>query len=95
MIAAEVRAYGAQMGLLDAETALLLLDKSHVSVSEDGKVQGVKEALEALKTDKPYLFGARDAAWGMKLGGTGTEPPSRAQMIAQNYYNNKYGAEKR
>ena len=32
MIAAEVRAYGAQMGLLDAETALLLLDRSNVSV---------------------------------------------------------------
>lgn len=95
MIAAEVRAMGAQMGLLDAETALLLLDKSRVKVSEDGKVEGVKDAMEALKTAKPYLFGAKDAAWGMKLGGTGAEPASRARMIAQNYYKNKYGEEKR
>lgn len=95
MIAAEVRAMGAQMGLVDAETALLLLDKSKVSVSEDGKVEGVKDALEALKTAKPYLFGAKDAAWGMKLGGASAEPVSRARMIAQNYYKNKYGEEKR
>ena len=52
-------------------------------------------ALEALKTAKPYLFGAKDAAWGMKLGGAGAEPVSRARMIAQNYYKNKYGEEKR
>ncbi len=95
MIAAEVRATGAQMGLVDADVALQLLDKSKVSVSEDGKVEGVKDAMEALKTAKPYLFGDKDAAWGMKLGGTGAEPVSRARMIAQNYYKNKYGEEKR
>ncbi len=95
MIAAEVRALGAQMGLVDADVALQLLDRSKVSVSENGKVEGVKDALEALKTAKPYLFGAKDAAWGMKLGGESAEPVSRARMIAQNYYKNKYGEEKR
>lgn len=95
MIAAEVRAMGAQMGLVDADVALQLLDRSKVSVSEDWKVKGVKDALEALKTAKPYLFGAKDAAWGMKLGGESAEPVSRARMIAQNYYKNKYGEEKR
>lgn len=95
MIAAEVRAMGAQMGLLDADVALQLLDRSKVSVSEDWKVKGVKDALEALKTAKPFLFGAKDAAWGMKLGGESAEPVSRARMIAQNYYKNKYGEEKR
>ena len=62
LIAADVRNTGAVMGLIDAETALLLLDRTNVKVDDKGAVTGVKEALEALKTAKPYLFGTPQAA---------------------------------
>ncbi len=56
LIAAEVRIQGAAMGLLDADAALALMDKSGVKVDQSGAVSGAKETLEALKTAKPYLF---------------------------------------
>ena len=62
LIAADVRNTGAVMGLIAAETALLLLDRTNVKVDDKGAVTGVKEALEALKTAKPYLFGTPQAA---------------------------------
>lgn len=83
LIAADVKSLGAAMGLLDAETALLLLDKGKVKVDEDGKVTGVKEALEALQTDKPYLFGEakKTGAWGAKQGtGGGNEPTAKDEI---------------
>lgn len=68
LIAAEVRTLGAPMGLLDADAALALMDKDKVKVDEKGAVAGAKEALEALKESKPYLFGAQ-GAWGQRQGG--------------------------
>ena len=57
LVTAEVKSLGASMGLVDADAALLLMERKDVKVGEDGAVTGVKEALEALKTTKPYLFG--------------------------------------
>lgn len=59
LVAAEVKAIGASLGLVDADVALALLDKTKVKVKDDGTVEGVKEALEALKTSKAYLFAAK------------------------------------
>lgn len=70
LISAEVRNVGQQMGLIDAETALLLLDRTGVTVEEGGTVNGVQDALNALKAAKPYLFAAAPAAWGQKQGGS-------------------------
>ncbi len=44
-------------GVVDLEAALTLIDKSNVSVDDNGTVQGVEQAIEALKSSKPYLFG--------------------------------------
>ena len=60
LIAAEVKATGATMGIVDAEVALSLIDKSKIRVKDDGSVEGVKESLDALKTSKPYLFAAQE-----------------------------------
>ena len=68
LVAAEVKAIGASLGLVDADVAISLLDKSKVKVKDDGSVEGVKEALEALKTSKSYLFAAK------------TEPPKKTGM---------------
>lgn len=80
LIAAEVKAVGAELGLLDAEVALGLMDAGAVAVSEEGGVTGVREALEALRTQKRYLFRqpGRDA-WAQRVGAGGLTPLSGVQ----------------
>ena len=76
-ISAEVTKIGAELGLLDADVALQLLPADAIKVNAKGEVTGVKDALEALKKEKPYLFGAQ-AAGGMKQG-TGAPPEKDAK----------------
>lgn len=95
LITADVRTVGAEMGLADADTAMLLIDKSKITV--DGtKVTGVKEQLEALKAAKPFLFPAKEntGAWAQKQTGQPDAGPSRARQIAQAYHEQKYGKPK-
>lgn len=56
LITAEVKALGADMGLVDLDTAMLLIKQDGIKVDDDGNVTGVKEALEALRQDKAFLF---------------------------------------
>jgi beta-glucosidase-like glycosyl hydrolase len=44
--------------VVDLDGALKLVDRSKVTVDENGQVKGVEEAMQALKTDKSYLFTA-------------------------------------
>ncbi len=55
LLKAEVKAQAADLNIVDADAALALADLSEVEIDDDGTVKGVKEALEALATDKPYL----------------------------------------
>ncbi len=55
LISAEVRAVGAELNIIDIDAAFALMDKSGVKVGDDGSVTGVKEALEALATARPWL----------------------------------------
>ncbi|MCD8356265.1 MAG: phage scaffolding protein [Clostridia bacterium] len=70
VISAEIKTLGSQMGLVDADAAMQLMDMTGVKLS-DGKVTGAQEALDALKETKPYLFGAAQPvkAWGQRQGG--------------------------
>lgn len=45
-------------GAVDAEAAFRLADLSGVTVGEDGNVQGLDAAVEALKTSRAFLFGS-------------------------------------
>ena len=74
LISAEVRAIGAELNIIDIDAAFALMDKSGVKVGEDGSVTGVKEALEALTTAKPYLVKAAGAPAG--TGSAGNFPRS-------------------
>lgn len=47
----------ADMGC-DPDVAWAMVDRSALEVDEDGKAAGVKAAMEALKKEKPGLFGA-------------------------------------
>ncbi len=47
-------------GARDADIVGKLLDRSIIKLGEDGKLVGVSEQLERLKTDKAFLFGSAD-----------------------------------
>jgi hypothetical protein len=76
LIRAEVKAVATELGLVDADAALALMDRSGVKIADDGSVEGVKEALEALVTVKPWL---KKPAENVSIGG-GTNPPNHQQM---------------
>lgn len=46
----------APLGVVNLEDALKLVDRTKVEMGDDGVVSGVDQAVEALKTEKPYLF---------------------------------------
>ena len=57
MIASEVKVRAAQMGIIDPDAALLLVDRANVRYTDDEGVTGVETALTQLVEDKPYLKG--------------------------------------
>lgn len=69
LIAADVRAKGAALGLVDADTALLLLDKSKIKVDDKGIVTGTEEALKDLQASKAYLFAVQPTGQKGIVGG--------------------------
>ncbi|HEX7021398.1 MAG TPA: hypothetical protein VF171_00975 [Trueperaceae bacterium] len=71
LVRAEVKSVAADLGLVDAEAAYALMDRSNVQVADDGTVDGVKEALEALAEAKPYL---KAQPKGNGNVGSGTNP---------------------
>jgi ethanolamine utilization microcompartment shell protein EutS len=79
LIRAEVKAVATELGLVDAEAALALMDRSGVKIVDDGSVEGVKEALEALVSVKPWL---KKQAENASIGG-GTNPPNHQQIQQQ------------
>lgn len=86
LLAAEVKTLGASYGLVDADVALQLLDKTNIKIDDKGVVTGVKEAIEALKESKPYLFGAKTGAMAQKIGGqsAGTLSAVEERFYAKN-----------
>lgn len=55
--------------VVDLDGALKLIDRSKISVGDDGQVSGADDALSSLKTDKPYLFTA-----------SGSTPPAQPSV---------------
>lgn len=47
-------------GITDVNDALALIDIGQLTV-KDGKIEGIEPAIEKLKSEKPYLFGASAA----------------------------------
>ena len=62
MISSEVKVRATQLGIIDPDAALLLLNRTNVRYSEDGGVTGVDEALTQLMEAKPYLKGQSNRA---------------------------------
>jgi len=74
LIRAEVKSIAADMGLVDGDAAYALVDRDSIEL-KDGKVKGVKEALEALVKAKPWLQGERKGG----PVGSGTIPAGAAK----------------
>jgi len=69
LLEAEVKVVGAELGLIDTEVALQLMDTTGITIAEDGTVSGVREALETLRQSKRYLFSQGNrGAWAQKVG---------------------------
>ena len=72
----------------DPDLLLKLIDLDSVSATNDGRVVGVKEQVDALRKDRPYLFkapatngaggDAQGADTGAKSGVRGFKPPESA-----------------
>ncbi len=78
LLKGEVSRLGAAMGLVDADAALALMDRAAIQ-TEGENITGVQEALDKLKTGKPYLFGAQPRqAWGQRQGSGGDNDPEAA-----------------
>jgi hypothetical protein len=60
-------------GVIDLDGALKLVDRSKIDVTDNG-VDGVEAAIEALKTDKPYLFNAQTTPVGSPTNPTNGAP---------------------
>jgi flagellar biosynthesis GTPase FlhF len=90
-----VIAKASEMGFYDPEDAFNLVDRSKFEITDEGKVDGVSEALEALKESKPYMIKkARPAGVGQptfpgeNVIGTGeTEAQQRARIFGGQHQN--------
>lgn len=95
LIRAEVKALGDAMGLADVEAAMMMMDMSKITVTDEDEVQGVQALLDGLKSSKPYLFPTQSGtAWGQKQTGQQATRTSRAAELAKQYHEQKYGKAK-
>ncbi|MGN4945211.1 phage scaffolding protein [Bacillus cereus group sp. MYBK104-1] len=52
----EIKSVARSLNANDPNDVLALLDKSEINIDEEGNIQGVESAVEALKVSKPWMF---------------------------------------
>lgn len=83
-------------GVVDLEAALKLVDRSKITIDDNGVVSGIDEVLTSLKTEKTYLFNNTgtppDPSLGTPSNPTGGTPPTgpakfkRSQLRDPKFY---------
>ena len=81
LLRAEVRALAAELGVVDADVVWQLVDLSKAQIADDGKITGVKEAIEALLKDKPFLKGSTGAKAGVGAPGGNPGPTGAPDAV--------------
>jgi len=82
LMRAKIEIESSKLGIIDPELAYLAMDKSGVKVKDDGSVDGVKEALEALLKSKPHLKGSVKPIGGPS--NPGTQPAKESSSSVMN-----------
>lgn len=83
------------LNIIDSDVALALLNREKIKL-EDGKATGVKEALEALIKDKPYLVKPAPGSGGVpplppsKEGGPSKEQLEAASAATKSYIGRQF-----
>lgn len=88
----------APLGVVNLEDALKLIDRSAVKVKDDGTVEGVDAAVEALKKDKAYLFGQAGSTTSVGTPSNpaqGNQPGGPAKFKRSQLQDPKFYAENR
>lgn len=78
LITAEIKVLAIKSGFHDPEDVVALADRSQITVNDQGKVTGAKEAVEALAKAKPHLLGkggGGQVGSGSNPGGQGGGDP--------------------
>lgn len=85
LLNAEVKVLANELGFADWEDARALADLSAVKENDNGELEGVKEALEALAKKKPHLLKAKQGSGRIGAdigGGTPENKKKRHEEIA-------------
>lgn len=53
----KIQSEATKLGAIDTEAVLKLIDRSTLKPDENGNITGLEDAVKALQTSKPYLFG--------------------------------------
>lgn len=72
----------AKLGVIDPAAAIKLMDQSSITVSDDGTISGVEDAVKALQQSSPYLF--KTQAQG-SVGDGNTNPGNGANNQASEF----------
>lgn len=72
----------AKLGVIDPAAAIKLMDQSSITVSDDGTISGVEDAVKALQQSSPYLF--KTPAQG-SVGDGNTNPGNGANNQASEF----------
>lgn len=90
LINAEIKIFAVDAKFVDPDDAVALIDRSGIQIDENGKITGVKEAVEALAKAKPHLIGEGkpggspgSAGNGERQTGGGTEKGAFGKGLAE------------
>lgn len=72
IVKAHLQAEATRAGMIDLD-GLKMLDLSHVTVTDEGEVQGASALMEKFRKDKPWLFGKPSTS--APVGAPPSQPP--------------------
>lgn len=77
-----IMAEATKIGVVDIEAVLKLVDRSNISIDDNGVATGIVEALQALVTAKPYLKGKTNVTIGSATspGADGDNQPKKFKL---------------